>query len=154
MARIPRCRRVAFLPQFTYFKPAGVPARMLEEVCLSVEEAEALRLKDVEGLEQEECATRMSISRPTFHRVLGSARTKVSGALLNGKAIRIEGGNFEMAHRKFQCINGHNWEVPFETMVNNPPQVCNVCKTPNIMTIQPRGFPVRGGWGRRHGRRI
>ena len=153
MARIPICRRVAFLPRFTYFKPAGVPANTLEEVCLPVEEAEALRLKDVEGLDQEESAIRMNISRPTFNRILAAARTKVSDALLNGKAIRIEGGNFEMEKRRFQCINGHSWEVSFETMVNDPPQVCDVCKTPNIMAIQPRGFTGRGGWGRGHGRR-
>ena len=56
MPRPPKCRRVAFLPQATYFKPAGVPLRILDEVVLSVEEAEAIRLKDLEGLEQEEGA--------------------------------------------------------------------------------------------------
>jgi len=97
MPRPPKCRRVAFLPNVTYFKPAGIPLRGLEEVQLSVEEAEAIRLKDLECLEQEEAAERMNISRPTFQRVLTSARHKLADALLNGKAIRIEGGNFEMA---------------------------------------------------------
>jgi len=60
----------------TYFKLAGIPLRALEEVQLSVEEAEAIRLKDLEGLEQEEGAERMNISRPTFQRVLASARQK------------------------------------------------------------------------------
>jgi len=82
--------------------------RMLEEVCLSVDEAEAVRLKDLEGLEQEEGADKMGISRPTFQRVLMSARQKVADALLNGKAIRIEGGNFELAVRRFRCADsGH-----------------------------------------------
>jgi predicted DNA-binding protein (UPF0251 family) len=97
MPRPHKCRRVAFLPDVTYFKPAGIPMRVLEEVRLSVEEAEAIRLKDLEGLEQEEGAQRMNISRPTFQRVLASARQKTADALLNGKAIRIEGGSFEMA---------------------------------------------------------
>jgi predicted DNA-binding protein (UPF0251 family) len=97
MPRPYKCRRVAFLPDVTYFKPAGIPMRVLEEVRLSVEEAEAIRLKDLEGLEQEEGAQRMNISRPTFQRVLASARQKMADALLNGKAIRIEGGSFEMA---------------------------------------------------------
>lgn len=97
MPRPPKCRRVAFLPGATYFKPAGIPLRVLDEVRLSVEEAEAIRLKDVEGLEQEEGAKKMNISRPTFQRVLASARRKIADALLSGKAIRIEGGNFEVA---------------------------------------------------------
>jgi len=96
-------------------------------------------------LEQEECAQRMSISRPTFHRVLESARSKLADALLNGKAIRIEGGNFEMAIRRFRCINGHEWDVPFEVMVNEPPSFCPACDTLNILPTQPFGF----GWGRR-----
>ena len=97
MPRPPKCRRVEFLPDVTYFKPAGIPLRTLKEVQLSVEEAEAIRLKDLEGLEQEQGAERMNISRPTFQRVLTLARQKMADALLNGKAIRIEGGNFEIA---------------------------------------------------------
>ena len=89
--RPPICRRVTSLPQVTYFKPAGIPMRMLEEICLSVDEAEAIRLKDLEGLEQEEGADKMGISRPTFQRMLVSARQKVADALLNGKAIRMKG---------------------------------------------------------------
>ncbi|HEY50603.1 MAG TPA: DUF134 domain-containing protein, partial [Dehalococcoidia bacterium] len=111
MARPPKCRRVAFLPGVTYFKPAGMPLSSLGEVQLSVEEAEAIRLKDLEGLGQEAGAERMSISRPTFQRVLASARQKMADALLNGKAIRIEGGSFEMASSRFKCLNGHEWEV-------------------------------------------
>jgi predicted DNA-binding protein (UPF0251 family) len=97
MPRPPKCRRVAFLPEATYFKPAGIPLRLLDEIRLSVEEAEAIRLKDLEGLEQGQGAEKMNISRPTFQRVLASARQKIADALLNGRAIRIEGGNFEVA---------------------------------------------------------
>jgi predicted DNA-binding protein (UPF0251 family) len=98
MSRPFKCRRVAFMPGVTYFKPAGIPLRYLEEVRLSVEEVEALRLKELEGLEQVQGAQKMNISRQTFQRVLASARHKVADALLNGKAIRIEGGNFEIAN--------------------------------------------------------
>ena len=144
MGRIPKWRRVAFIPEITYFRPVGSAPASCEEVRLSVEEVEAIRLNDLEGLGQEECAQRMSISRPTFHRVLNSARSKLANALLNGKAIRIEGGNYEMAERRFRCINGHEWGVPFETMINAPPQFCPTCDTPNILPLQPLGF----GWGR------
>lgn len=96
MARPVKCRRVGSLPGVTYFKPAGIPLRNLEEVILSIEEAEAVRLKDLSGLEQEQGAEKMNVSRPTFQRILTSARRKIADALLNGKAIRIEGGNYEV----------------------------------------------------------
>jgi len=95
MPRPPKCRRVAFMPGVKYYKPAGIPLRFLDEVRLSIEELESVRLKDLEDLDQEQCAQRMNISRSTFQRVLGSARKKIAEALLTGKAIRIEGGNFE-----------------------------------------------------------
>ena len=148
MPRPTKCRRVAFMPEVTYFKPAGIPLRVLEEVCLSMEEAEAIRLKDLEGLDQEQCAEKMNVSRPTFQRVLGAARQKVADALLNGKAIRIEGGNFQMAIRHFRCLEGHEWDVPFDVMVTMPPQFCPSCNTPNILPLQPPGF----GWGWARGR--
>ena len=140
MPRPPKYRRVGFMPGVTYFKPAGVPLRVLEEARLSVEEIEAVRLKDLEGLEQEEGARKMNISRPTFQRVLTSARRKIADALLKGKSIRIEGGNFEMAVRRFRCVTGHEWEVPFETMITTPPESCPECQTPSIMPIRPPGF--------------
>jgi len=139
------------MPEATYFKPAGIPLRVLDEVRLSVEEAEAIRLKDLEGLEQEQGAEKMNISRPTFQRVLASARQKIADALLNSKAIRIEGGNFEIAPHRFKCLNGHEWDVPFEVLVSAPPQVCPTCSTPSIMPLQPLGFGWGRGWGG-HGR--
>jgi len=96
MSRKPKCRRIEFLPDVTYFKPAGIPLRFLEEISLSFEEIEAIRLRDIEGLEQEHAAERMHISRPTFQRVLSAARQKIADALISGKAIRIGGGNFEL----------------------------------------------------------
>lgn len=147
MARPFKCRRVAFLPGVTFFKPAGIPLRSLEEVQLSLEEAEALRLKDLEGLEQEEGAEKMNVSRPTFQRVLASARKKTADALLNGKAIRIEGGNFEIAHNRFRCRSGHEWEVEIPTTVL--PALCPTCNTSDVQPVLPERF----SYGlRRHGR--
>jgi predicted DNA-binding protein (UPF0251 family) len=108
--RPPKWRRVEFLPVVTYFKPAGVPLRQLDEVVLTVEELEALRLKDIEGLEQEDCAEKMGISRPTFFRILNSAHSKVADALVKGKAIRIEGGKYHFS-QFVKCLKcGHVWE--------------------------------------------
>ena len=137
-------RRVDFMPEVTYFKPAGVPLAVLQEVQLSVDEAEAIRLKDIEELEQEDCAQKMNISRTTFARILTSARRKMADALLSGKAIRIDGGNYQMALQGFRCKSGHEWRVPFEVMVNTPPQSCPTCNTPTIMPI----WPWQPGWGR------
>ena len=153
MPRPPKCRRVAFLPNVKYFKPAGIPMRALDEIQLSIEEAEAIRLKDLEGLDQEKGAERMHISRPTFQRVLASARKKMADALFNAKAIRIEGGSFEMAPSRFKCLNGHEWEVPFEVMMRTPPQLCPTCNTPSIEALPPAVSGWEGGgWGRRRGR--
>ncbi|MFZ5753613.1 MAG: DUF134 domain-containing protein [Bacillota bacterium] len=114
MPRPPKCRRVEFEPQVTYFKPAGIPKCQLEELVLSVEEIEAIRLKDREGLEQEECAERMHVSRPTFQRILMSARSKIAEAITEGKAIKVEGGNYRLATRIFQCeACQYEFEVPF-----------------------------------------
>jgi len=94
MVRPRLCRRVRFNPNVTYFKPQGIPLRQLEETILNVDEFESVRLKDLEGLEQEECARKMNISQPTFHRIVVSARKKITDAIVRGKAIRIEGGNY------------------------------------------------------------
>ena len=96
MPRPRLCRRVMGEPGFTYFKPAGVRLRELDDSVLTVDEYEAIRLKDLEGLEQEEAAKRMNISQPTFHRLLQSARKKLTDAIVNGKAIKIQGGNYRM----------------------------------------------------------
>lgn len=100
MPRPKRCRRVCFPPGLTYFKPAGIRLVDLEESVLTVDEFEAVRLKDLEGLEQETAAARMNISQPTFHRILSSARTKIADAIVNGKAIRIDGGVYRMSGKE------------------------------------------------------
>jgi predicted DNA-binding protein (UPF0251 family) len=152
MPRPRKWRCVSSMPSVTYFKPAGIPMRVLEEVCLSIDEAEALRLKDLEGLEQEEGAEKMGISRPTFQRILVSARQKVTDALLNGKAIRIEGGDFELALRRFRCSQGHEWDVPFEAMLAGPPDSCPACDNPDFLPLQPPGRCCGRGRRGRHGR--
>ena len=90
MVRPRLCRNVKFNPQVNYFKPQGIPVRCLEVVQMSLEEMEALRLKNLEGLEQTEAAQKMNTSQSTFARILASANQKAADALINGKAIRIE----------------------------------------------------------------
>jgi predicted DNA-binding protein (UPF0251 family)/predicted Fe-Mo cluster-binding NifX family protein len=85
-------RRLGALIAPRVMKPAGIPARELEELRLGFDEAEALRLADLEGLYQEAAARSMGVSRQTFGRIVETARRKVADAILNGKALRIEGG--------------------------------------------------------------
>ena len=93
----PRKKRVVrFDPKATYFKPRGVPLSELEEVVLVIEELEALRLADLEDLDQTKAAKKMKISQSTFNRILASARKKTSEALVLGKAIKVEGGDYVM----------------------------------------------------------
>lgn len=85
-------RKIEGAPGITYFKPAGTPMRLLEEISLTLDEFEALRLADLEGLYQEQAALKMGVSRPTFSRIVENARKKIADALVNGKALRIGGG--------------------------------------------------------------
>lgn len=78
------------------FKPQGIPGRDLEEVVLPIEGLEALRLSDLEKLDQGTAAVRMNVSRQTFGRVLAEARQMVAEALVLGKMIRIQGGSYTL----------------------------------------------------------
>ena len=153
MARPVKLRCVTQLPSTGFFKPVGLQTGDLQKVCLSVEEVESIRLKDFEGLEQEGCAQRMRISRPTFHRVLGSARKKLADALINGKAIQVKGGNFGLLQSRFRCNNdGHEWNVPFETLANGFPLSCPTCSSVDIQSMSSVAFGKRCGRRFRGGR--
>ncbi len=147
MARPRNCRRVGSLPESTYFKPRGIPLTMLEEVVLTVDECEAIRLADLEGLYQDQAAEKMKVSRQTFGRIIESAHRKVAEALVKGKALKIEGGEFEMAAmRKFKCSDcQHSWNLPYGT---GRPENCPSCKSSDIHRAQEdRGYPKGGGRG-------
>jgi len=83
-------RRIRGRPNSSYFKPAGMRILELEEIILSLDEFEAIRLIDFQESSQEEAARKMRISQPTLSRILKSARKKLSDAIINGKAIKIE----------------------------------------------------------------
>ena len=89
MARPRLCRQTSFNPKVRYFKPQGIPLRFLDEVELTMEEVEAIRLKNMEGLEQTEASLKMNTSQSTFQRILTSAYKKIAEALIKGKAIKI-----------------------------------------------------------------
>ncbi|MGC8497444.1 MAG: DUF134 domain-containing protein [Thermoplasmata archaeon] len=96
MPRPRRFRQVNRLPDTDYFVPANMSRYDAKEIVISVEEYEAIRLKDLMQMDQTEAAALMGISQTTFHRLLSEARRKVAEAIVNGKAIRIYGGTYKM----------------------------------------------------------
>ena len=147
MPRPKQCRRVCLSPDCTYFKPAGVPASTLEEVVVAVDELEAMRLADVDGLYYEQAAEQVGVSRRTFGRIIDSAHKKVAQALIQGMALRIEGGVIEMSEqRTFRCGDcEHEWQLPFGT---GRPEECPQCQSKNFR----RAEEERGRRGNGRGR--
>jgi predicted DNA-binding protein (UPF0251 family) len=149
MARPFRCRCVRCMPGTNYFKPRGVPLTSLKEVNLTVDEFEAIRLADLEGLYQEDSAKKMEISRQTFANIINSAHKKIAEAIVKVKAIKIEGGVYKMPEmRKFSCYDcKHEWDVSYGT---GRPRECPKCRSKNIHRAEEdRGYARAG---RRRGR--
>jgi predicted DNA-binding protein (UPF0251 family) len=129
MVRPQKERKVAFNPEISYFKPRGIPMFDLDEVCLTVDQREAIRLSDLLGMSHEDAGRRMGVSRATFGRIIERARQTVADALINGKAINVEGGNYQLVDRMrtFYCQNcEHEWQEPMGT---GRPEHCPTCKS-------------------------
>jgi predicted DNA-binding protein (UPF0251 family) len=141
MARPLCCRRVACEPASSYFKPQGIPLSSLETLALTLDELEAIRLADLEGLYQEDAAKQMDVSRQTFGRIIESAHKKIAEVLVHGKALEISGGEIEMVNqREFLCSDCHHrWQVPYGTA---RPAACPQCQSRNIHRA-----PEDRGWG-------
>ena len=151
MARPVKWRKIENLPAVSRFVPAGGATA---ETVLKLEELEAVRLKDLEGLEQGACAERMQISRPTFQRILLSAREKIADSLVNGKALNITGGHFTRNICMLRCLRcGQEWTERFEAINAAGAYVCPHCGSDDIACGQSCG-DRRAGRGRchRHGR--
>jgi len=137
MARPKKCRWVEREPGVTFFKPQGIPLRGLEIEVITVDELEALRLSDYLGLNHEEVARQMKVSRPTVTRMLARAHQAVADALVNGKAIRIEGGDYCLDRHTFCCPKcGQKTSLPGKAA---PVQVCSRCQPPDEEPGAPEG---------------
>jgi predicted DNA-binding protein (UPF0251 family) len=138
MVRPQKNRIVAFKPDVSYFKPRGIPMIDLSEVHLTVDERESIRLADLLGTPYEEAGKRMGVSRATFGRIIQRARKAVADALINSKAIKIEGGNYSLINDKriFICGNCDNrWEEPLGI---GRPQNCPACNDKNFYRIRDK----------------
>ena len=111
MPRPQNYRKIGWLPTCRFFKPQGIPLSTLETIILTDDELEAVRLADHEGLYQQDAADRMHVSRQTFGRIIDSAHKKIADALVNGKALCIEGGNVKHTPEAADTAPGHD-EIP------------------------------------------
>ncbi len=157
MARPTKWRKIENIPTIPYFIPSDKDIVEVPENILKLEELEAIRLKDLEGLEQEECAEKMEVSRPTFQRILLSAREKIADSLVNGKTIHIEGGNFTRNICPVRCMNcGKEWMESYENLesIKNGEYSCPSCGSAKVICGQncKDKFCRRHCW--RHGRNI
>jgi predicted DNA-binding protein (UPF0251 family)/DNA-directed RNA polymerase subunit RPC12/RpoP len=144
MAKPKKDRRVQYPPSVVYFKPQGIPMVQLEQETLTVDEYEALRLVDKDGLDQAAAATRMGISRATCARIVESAHRKVAEALTEGKAIRIEGGNVVLKSNRYRCMEcGNLWEAEFTKAAKSVEGsvACPDCSSERILD-----FARQAGW--------
>ena len=141
MVRPRKDRTVAFNPHVSYFKPRGIPMLALEEVKLTVDEREAVRLSDLLGLSHEEAGQRMGVSRATFGRIIQRARQVIADALIHGKAINVEGGNYQISDsaRVFACREcNFRWDEPCGT---GKPKCCPNCSKEDVHRIPQKPAP-------------
>jgi predicted DNA-binding protein (UPF0251 family) len=135
MVRPRKDRLVTYNPNVCYFKPRGIPMLDLEETHLTIDELEALRLADLVGLSHEAAGQKMGVSRATFGRIIQKARQRVADALIYGKAIKIEGGNYRLVseERIFTCKScQHRWE---EQKGTGRPKACPMCQHDDFYRI-------------------
>jgi predicted DNA-binding protein (UPF0251 family) len=117
-------------PRCGQFRPVGVPAASLEEVVLTIDEFEAIRLVDHERLYQQTAAEAMGVSRQTLGRILECGRGKIAKAVVHAKSLRIEGGTFNLGEKRcFVCRScDHRWSVPYGPR----PEGCSACRSREI----------------------
>jgi len=139
-------RSVRFPPPAAFFRPVGVPFAHMERVVLNLDEFEALRLVDYEGMDQLEAAEHLGVSRPTCARILESGRKKCADALVHAKAMRIEGGMYRFRHNRLRCLGcGQTWDADIAAGPQAPSENCPRCGNPRIANLAERaGFWQRG----------
>lgn len=150
VSRPRKWRRVEFIPDIREFMPSG--SVNTDSNILRIEELEALRLKDMEELDQKQCAEKMGVSRQTFQRILSSGRKKMADSLVGGKGIRIEGGNFTRNVCSVECLDcGRKWDDSYENYqkLSRNQYECPDCGSNRVICIREQ----KGRFCRGHCRR-
>lgn len=132
MPRPKQDRKICNPPLMQGFKPFGIPRNMLSSVSLLYDEYEAIRLLDYEGMNQDQAAVQMNVSRPTMTRIYEKARKTIAQALVEGKMIVIEGGNVQFEKQWFRCKRCFKLIGGLENHVR-----CKGCKTFNDEELTP-----------------
>lgn len=99
MARPRKCRKVCCLPECSRFGPLDSMVDEEQYVTMTVDEYETIRLIDLEGLTQEECSNQMNVARTTVQSIYNDARKKIAESVVNGKVLKIEGGDYQLCDR-------------------------------------------------------
>jgi len=129
----PEKNRIVYKPPlFSEFKPIGIAGNSLIQVLLSLDEYEAFRLSDYEGLSQAEAAEEMEISRPTFTRLIEKARKKIADFIVQGKVLTIEGGNIHFRRNIIRCLD---CEHMFQINMNESITECPDCGSKNLINL-------------------
>jgi uncharacterized protein len=127
MSRPCKLRRVNCNPSAMSFKPCGSRNHIGEKVSLTLDELEAIRLADYEGLYQEQSAEKMKISRQTFGNIIASAHKKIADFLINSKHLVVGGGTIEIKRCNFICnVCKHTWSI---TCGSEKLKECPQCKS-------------------------
>lgn len=132
-------------PSVSYFKPRGIPMLELEEVQLTVDEREALRLADLDNLSHEEAGRLMGVSRATFGRIIQKARRVLADALINGKAIHIEGGNYRIVSEERVFVCNHCQTKWNESRGTGRPAACPGCGGGDFFRVSSSDLPAKPG---------
>lgn len=129
----PKNNRIVYEPpSYTEFKPAGVPLKSLEEVQLSLDEFEAIRLADLLGMSHEEAAVEMGVSRSTFSRLVVKSRKKIADFFFQGKLLTVTGGNIHFRKNIIKCSGcGHMFKIDIGTMMTECPE----CGSENLLSL-------------------
>ena len=136
MARPQRERKIKEPPRIQGFSPYGVPQGAAEQVVLTIDEFEAIRLADYEGLDQAQAAERMGISGSTFSRLIDRAHRKVGEAFAEVREIVIDGGSIHFRNNVYRCGNcGHIIRMGIES---SGPQKCPSCGSLNVADLAQR----------------
>ncbi|MEN8191372.1 MAG: DUF134 domain-containing protein [Bacteroidota bacterium] len=132
MPRPQKERMVHKPPLFTEFKPIGIARKYLQQTSLSLDEYEALRLADFEGLSHNEASDEMEISRSTFTRLIEQARKKLANFIVKGGSLMIEGGNIHFRNNIIKCLEcGYMFNIDINTKFSQCPE----CNSINLLNL-------------------
>jgi predicted DNA-binding protein (UPF0251 family) len=132
MAR-PKNNRIVFEPPvYKVFTPQGSESVLLEQVRISLDEFEAVRLADYSGLTHKEASEAMEISRSTFSRLIEKARKKIADIMINGKQLTIEGGSVHFRNNIIKCLDCN---VLVKIKIEECVAECPTCHSHNLIDL-------------------